>query len=143
MAFLRRQSLRRQSKPRSGASAVEFAVVAPVFFLVVLGIIEFGRMVMVQQVITNAAREGARIAVLDGSTTVKVTQRVNDYLSAARLAGATINVSPSPPSSAKYDEPVSVEVRIPFSAVSALARPFMSKATVLTANSVMRRETVE
>lgn len=134
---------RRQPGSRSGASAVEFAVVAPVFFLVVLGIIEFGRMVMVQQVITNAAREGARIAVLDGSTTVKVTQRVNDYLSAARLAGATINVSPSPPSSAKYDEPVSVEVRIPFSAVSALARPFMSKATVLTANSVMRRETVE
>jgi Flp pilus assembly protein TadG len=135
--------LRRQPGTRSGASAVEFAVVAPVFFLVVLGIIEFGRMVMVQQVITNAAREGARIAVLDGSTTVKVTQRVNDYLSAARLSGATINVSPSPPSSAKYDEQVSVEVRIPFSAVSALARPFMSKATVLTANSVMRRETVE
>ena len=135
--------LRRQSRSRSGASAVEFAVVAPVFFLVVLGIIEFGRMVMVQQVITNAAREGARIAVLDDSTTAKVTQRVNDYLSAARLAGATINVSPSPPSSAKYDQPVSVEVRLPFSEVSLLSRPFFSKATVLTANSVMRRETVE
>jgi Flp pilus assembly protein TadG len=142
MAFLRRQS-RRQSKSRSGASAVEFAVVAPVFFLVVLGIIEFGRMVMVQQVITNAAREGARIAVLDSATAAKVTQRVTDYLSAARLSGATISISPNPPTSAKYDEQVSVEVRIPFSAVSAMSRPFLSKATVLTANSVMRRETVE
>src|SRR5205823_8867626 len=38
---------------RRAAAAVEFAVVAPVFFLLVFGMIEYGRMVMVQQVITN------------------------------------------------------------------------------------------
>ncbi len=42
---------------RRGAAAVEFAIVAPVFFLLVFGMIEYGRMVMVQQVITNASRE--------------------------------------------------------------------------------------
>ncbi|MEN0111963.1 MAG: TadE family protein [Planctomycetota bacterium] len=133
----------RSALVRRGASAVEFAIVAPVFFLVVLGIIEFGRMVMVQQVITNAAREGARIAVLDSATTARVTQRVNDYLSAASLPAAAVTVTPSPPTSAGFDEPVNVQVRIPFSAVSALSRPFMSGATVLTAESVMRRETAE
>ncbi len=51
---------------------MEFAVVAPVFLLLVFGMIEYGRMVMVQQVITNASREGARVAVLDGSTAVDV-----------------------------------------------------------------------
>ncbi len=40
---------------------MEFAVVAPVFLLLVFGMIEYGRMVMVQQVITNASREGARV----------------------------------------------------------------------------------
>ncbi|MEO0529036.1 MAG: TadE/TadG family type IV pilus assembly protein [Planctomycetota bacterium] len=128
---------------RRGVAAVEFAVVAPIFFLVVLGIIEFGRMVMVQQVITNAAREGARIAVLDSATTGRVTTRVNDYLSAANLGGATVLVTPNPPTSAGFDEPVTVEVRVPFSAVSALSRPFMSAATTLSAQSVMRRETAE
>src|SRR6266581_3486012 len=65
---------------RWGAAAVEFAVVAPVFFLMVFGMIEYGRMVMVQQVITNASREGARVGVLDGATTADVTTAVNNYL---------------------------------------------------------------
>ena len=59
-------------KKRRGAAAVEFAVVAPIFLLLVFGMIEYGRMVMVQQVLTNASREGARVAVLDGSTAQQV-----------------------------------------------------------------------
>ena len=61
---------------------VEFALVAPVFFLLVFGMIEYGRMVMVQQILTNASREGARLAVLDGITTGNVTAAVSDYLTA-------------------------------------------------------------
>ena len=53
---------------RFGAAAVEFAIVAPLFFLLVFGMVEFGRMVMIQQVLTNGSREGARKAVLDGAT---------------------------------------------------------------------------
>lgn len=128
---------------RRGASAVEFAIVAPIFFLVVLGIVEFGRMVMVQQVITNAAREGARISVLDSATAGRVTARVNDYLKAASLPNATVVIDPSAPASAGFDEPVSVEVRMPYSAVSPLTRPFLSQGVVLSAKSTMRRETVE
>lgn len=133
----------RSKRGHRGVAAVEFAMVAPVFFLVVLGIIEFGKMVMVQQVITNAAREGARISVLDSATTNRVTTRVNDYLAAANLIGATVLVTPNPPTSAGFDEPVSVEVRIPYSAVSPLTRPFMLSSAVLSSRSVMRRETVE
>jgi len=128
---------------RVGASAVEFAIVAPIFFLVVLGIIEFGRMSMVQQVITNAAREGARIAVLDGSTNTKVTNRVNDYLSAGSVNGATVTMTPDPPSTAGFDDPVSVSVSVPFDNVSWLPAPFFLKNKDLTASVVMRRETVE
>ena len=45
---------------RRAATAVEFAVVAPVFFLFVLGFIELGRGYMVQHLMTNAARQGCR-----------------------------------------------------------------------------------
>ena len=48
-------------KNRLAAAAVEFAVVAPVFLLLVFGMIEYGRMVMVYQILTNASREGARV----------------------------------------------------------------------------------
>ncbi len=52
------------TRQRRGATLVEFAVVAPVLFLFVFGIIEFGRLLMVQQAMTNAARESCREASL-------------------------------------------------------------------------------
>ena len=128
---------------RRGASAVEFAVVAPIFFMVVLGIIEFGRMAMVQQVITNAAREGARIAVLDGATAGKVQSRVEDYLRSGTIKVGNVKVSPDPPDSAGYGEPVSVTVTVLFNEVSWLPTPFMLGGITLQAEAVMRRETVE
>jgi Flp pilus assembly protein TadG len=133
----------RQTGRRRGAAAVEFAIVAPIFFLVVLGIIEFGRMAMVEQVITNAAREGARVGVVDDATRATVENKVRRYLASAGIDGATIGVSPDPPSSAGYDEGVTVTVSIPFDDVSWLPNPFFVGGKTLTAQAIMRRETVE
>ncbi len=130
-------------RARSGAAVVEFAIVAPLFFLLVLGIIEFGRMVMVQQVLTNASREGARVAVLDNVTLEDVLARTNMLLVSAGVQGATIAVSPNPPSSAGYGEPVTVTVRVPFSRVSWLPTPMYLGDFTLQATTVMRRETVQ
>jgi Flp pilus assembly protein TadG len=66
---------------RSGVAAVEFALVAPVFFLFVFALIEFGRMLMVQQSLTNAAREGCRTAVMATTTNSSdVDKATRDYL---------------------------------------------------------------
>jgi hypothetical protein len=51
-----------------GQALVEFALVAPLFFLVLFSIIEFGRYVYNVQILNNAAREGARYAIVHGST---------------------------------------------------------------------------
>ena len=66
---------------RSGVAAVEFALVAPVFLLFVFALFEFGRMLMVQQSLTNAAREGCRKATL--ATTINssnIDQAVRNWL---------------------------------------------------------------
>jgi Flp pilus assembly protein TadG len=128
-------------RKRRGASVVEFAIVSPVFFLLVFGMIEYGRMVMVQQVLTNAAREGARIGVMDGATQTSVTSAVNNYLTAAQISGATTTVSPNPPSSAAYGASVTVTVSVGFNQVSWLPSPMFLGGRTLTATSVMRRET--
>ena len=66
---------------RSGVAAVEFALVAPVFFLFVFSLIELGRMMMIQQSLTNAAREGCRTAVLASTINCSdVEAAVRDYL---------------------------------------------------------------
>lgn len=131
-------------KNRQGAAAVEFAIIAPLFFLLVFGMIEFGRMIMVQQIITNASREGARMAVLDGATRHDVEMTVNDYLEGASIRGATVTVSPDPPDSAGWGEPVTVTVRIPFGQVTWLPTPmYVGRDMQLSSGTTMRRETVQ
>lgn len=135
---------------RKGVAAVEFAVVAPLFFLLVFGMIEFGRAVMVQQIITNASREGARLAVLDGSTSSEVKTAVVNYMQKAAITITADKVTvkakgvEAEPSTAGYGDPVTVNVSIPFSQVSWLPTPwFIGSGTSLSAETVMRRETVQ
>jgi hypothetical protein len=73
--------LRRRS--RRGVVMAEFAIVLPIFILAVIGIIEFGRAVMVQQILVNATREGARRAIVPGATNDEVTELVGNYIDAS------------------------------------------------------------
>ena len=120
---------------------MEFAVVAPLFFLLLFGMVEIGRAIMVQQVLTNASREGARLGVLDGTTTDDVTTAVNTYLQNSAVGVSTVTVSPDPPSSAGYGEPVTVTVTTSFDQESWLPSPIYLGGQKLSASTVMRRET--
>ena len=62
------------------SSSAEAAITIPVILLISVGIFEFGRAYQVQQVLTNAAREGARVAVLNGTTDDQVKTVVRTYL---------------------------------------------------------------
>ena len=65
---------------------VEFALVLPIFVLFMVGIVEFSRVLMVQQVITNAAREGARagsIYINDITAQSQAATISNAYLTAS------------------------------------------------------------
>jgi len=68
---------------RRAAAAVEFALLLPFFAVVVLGIVEFGRAMMVGQLVTNGARQAARHAIVDGSTESAVRTDVQTFLAAA------------------------------------------------------------
>ncbi len=68
-----------------GNALIETAVTMPIVLLVCVGIFEFGRAYQTSQVLTNAAREGARMAVITGSTDADVTARVRAYMQAGQL----------------------------------------------------------
>ncbi|HEX5444462.1 MAG TPA: TadE family protein [Pirellulales bacterium] len=138
---LRPRRRRRPARSRRGVAAVEFALVAPLFLILLLGVIEYGRMLVVQQVVNEAAREGVRAAVCAGAQTSDVLAAANDRLTASSISGAAVTVSPSPPGSAANGDPVSVTVEVPFSAVSWLHSSAALDATTLSATCTMRSET--
>ena len=71
-----------------GAELIEFAFTFPLLLLVCLGIVDFGLLFQRYEVLTNAAREGARVAVLPGYDTLpNVQARVNQYLQGTSLSG--------------------------------------------------------
>ena len=60
-----------RARHRSRAQAmVEFALVAPLFFLLLFGIIEAGRFIFYYETLNNATREGARYAIVNGASTI-------------------------------------------------------------------------
>jgi Flp pilus assembly protein TadG len=74
-------------RKRSRAQAmVEFALVAPIFFLLLFGIIDFGRYVYYVQILNNAAREGARYAIVHGG---------NSLAPSGPAAPGTVTVDPT------------------------------------------------
>ena len=79
---------RRRWSDERGTELIEFAVVLPLLLLILMGIIDFGLLLQRYQVVTNAAREGARVAVLPGYTEPDVQLRVNQFLGAAGLTEA-------------------------------------------------------
>ncbi len=93
MSAARRRRLR--GSGRRGQALVEFALVAPVLLLLILGLVDFARAWNVYQVLTDAAREGARTAAVDnGASEDSVRSVIGSALQRASLDAddATITI---------------------------------------------------
>lgn len=71
---------RRHRDSESGAELVEFSLVFMILMMVVLGIVDFALLFQRNEVLTNATREGARVAVLPGYTPTDVQNRVMTFV---------------------------------------------------------------
>ena len=83
---------------RKGSVVMEMALVLPILLMMLLGILEFSRVLSVKQVITNAAREGARAGAvdLDNNGALSKAQNVSEeYLTSCGIQLENTNVNPS------------------------------------------------
>jgi hypothetical protein len=121
---LRPTSNTRRLAWRRGVAATEFAIVAPVFFLMVVGFLEFGQ------------------AITTGASTGEVISAVEDYTAGVTVAGVDVSVSPDPGSAAPGTA-ITVTTSVPFSDVSWMTSPWFLGSKTLTASSQMRKEGFE
>jgi Flp pilus assembly protein TadG len=137
---------------RRGAAMVEMALVLPVFMMVTLGIIEFGRALWVANIVTNAAREATRAAALDGSSNASVTEAAKEFLTGSlSVAGADVNVSititpadgnPNPANecaNSNTRDLIAVEITVPFNKVALIPGNYLSGKSLI-GRSAMRHE---
>lgn len=85
--------MRRNIRSERGAAIIETALAVPLVLLVGVGAVEFGRAYRTSRVLTNAAREGARVAALPNRATA-VDAKVRQYLQTDGLiSDATVGVN--------------------------------------------------
>lgn len=118
---------------RSGAAAVEFAIVAPIFFTMVVASLEFGRLNIIRHTADQAAYEAARYAMVPGATAAEARGRAESMLKivGARDSKITI-VGPT-------DDKVTVTVDVPLNKNGWIA-PKFTKSKSIRAASTLKTE---
>lgn len=132
--------MHRKRMKRRGATAVEFALTAPVFFLFLLAAFEFGWLNVLRHTADNAAYEATRTAVVPGATVAEARAKANQLLGIVGARNTTVTVSPSP-LTVDSDE-VTVTIRIPMKS-NGLIVPRFTKKTEIVASSTLRTERPE
>ncbi len=121
---------RRRQRLRHAAAAVEMAFVLPIFLAIILCELEASRIGMVTQLLTNAAREGARTAAINGKVQADVDTRISAVLQGSGISvGSVQGVSSDPGTAGAFimpanwatsagGTPISVVLRVQYSSVS-------------------------
>src|SRR5262249_52780111 len=130
---------------RRGASAVEFALVASIFFLLVFAIIEFGRVFMTLELLTEAARVGCRQGITPNATNAQIQQAATNFLTNVGIQGeiATVIINDGAgiqqAQNATSNSEITVRVTIPAANITWFPS-FVSPATTLKGQWTLRRE---
>ncbi|MBI2955089.1 MAG: pilus assembly protein [Chloroflexi bacterium] len=128
-----REPILHARRGEKGQNLIEFALVAPILILLVMGIADFGRAFNAWLSVTHGAREGARYAAV-GNTDV-----VNHVKSIPGLGDATVVFNPAP----KQGESLSVSVSLDVELITGIiANNFFGGNTIIPLNSsaIMRYE---
>lgn len=135
----RRPSTKSARRRRSGAVTVEFALVAPLAFLVTFAGVELARVNMVRNAVTIAALEGARTGSLPGKSASDAQTSANAALGCVGVRSATVTVTPSTITNTTAS--VTVQVTVPLDQ-NLWVYPQFFRSRSLTASCTLAREWV-
>jgi Flp pilus assembly protein TadG len=128
------------STAHKGAGMVETALMLPVLLLLIMAMIEMARMGMANQLLGNAALEGARVAVVPGRTATDVGTTVQNLLNSGGITTYTLTITPPDPTNTTLGDPVTVTISTAFSNISWLSPPLFLGSVTLSASSTLSSE---
>jgi hypothetical protein len=125
---------------RQGATAVEFVIVAPIFFLLLLASFEFSRLNVIRHTADNAAYEAARNAMVPGATAAEAIAKANSILRVVGTRGARVTIDPT--TLGPDVDSINVRIDIPLDQ-NGWVVPRFTRSSTLTAQSTLRTERAE
>jgi Flp pilus assembly protein TadG len=135
---MKRSNLNRRN--RLGAAVVEFAVVAPIFFMTLFASIELCRALMATHSLEEAARSACRVAVLKGATTSEIDAEVRRILSPVGITRYTMQIQPENIETEARWTPVSLTINTSFANISWLPLPGLLAAKTYTSTCTLPKE---
>ena len=124
------------SQTRSAAVVVEFAICAPILFMLFFASLEFSRVNMIRQSIENAVYEGARRGIVPGATAADCRSAAQAVLNSVFARDATISVTPTVITQDTSE--VTVAVTVPVNNNSWVVPVFFANKTISSAMTLKR-----
>lgn len=119
---------RRRRRDRLGAAAVEFAICANIFFVLVFTCMEFARMNMIRNLAQDAAYFAARHAMVPGATAEEAEAKAAEVMGMMTNSGYEVDVS----SLSNESEVLEVTVTVNFDEVALFAPMFLPNKSIAT-----------
>jgi Flp pilus assembly protein TadG len=165
MRFVKSKALDQPtSRRRTGAAVVEFAFVAPLLAMIIMGMIELSRAVMVKVTLSDAARAGCRAGIKRDKANADIIQLCADVMAyngfnSTKFSpntigsvsitvtdgnGNIVNTNATYPNGETLDAPagsfVSVQVSIPVSSTTWVPSVFMQQGSLESETVVMMKQ---
>jgi Flp pilus assembly protein TadG len=135
-----------RTQARLGAAAIEFALVAPVFLLVIAGIIEFGQAFRTQHILTTASRRAARALTVDSAQIGQVSQDIARFCEGS-LGDVDVSIdiavngaAGADMSQAEEGDEISVTVSVPYSTVGIAFFANLLSVSTLSSTCILEHE---
>lgn len=133
--------MKKRIRNERGAALLETAITIPLILAVCVSIFEFGRAYQTWQVITNAAREGARLSILADSTDPQIEQAVRDYMKNGQLkfhGSATVSINRTVPFGTNTASEISVTYPFDFKFLNPVMKLLNSSSTTGQGTTLMK-----
>jgi Flp pilus assembly protein TadG len=131
-----------QVRRDGGLAAVEAALLLPLVCLMLFGMIEYGWIFLKAQELNSAAREGARMAIIQSATSAEVIAKCDAMMADAGLGGSgyTLTLSPADISTLTPGQTLSVSITVPFSNIELIGMPSLLVPTTIGGSTSMAKE---
>ena len=134
----------RHAQSRRAAVVVEFALVLPFLMILVLGMFEISRGIIVKEFLSDASQKGCRTGALPGKTNTDIQNDVADIMTDSNVTGYTVvilvnGVAGDVTNAQRFDQ-VSVKVSVPTSQVFWITTFILTASTVESETVVMMRQ---